>query len=441
MMQCSRCHGEKGDGKGSIADLLEPRPRDFTSSMFKFRTAKSGELPTDEDLFRTFSRGVPGTAMPSWERSLPEAARRGLVMFIKTFAEEFSDSEFDPNQSVVKLHPKFPSSKQSIQRGGEVFLKNQCWECHGKELRGDGKTGMKDGWNYPIRVPNLNWKKNLRGGSNPEDFVYRFTTGMNRTPTPSFAKSINGNDRWHLANYIVALAQPDPVYDKILRAKRIQSPIPKKVDSKLWLSSDVTTISLRGQTLTVPGWINNSVKRLDVRVIYNNKEIEFLLKWDDPIKDEKHRLNKEVKNFTQQYVKAVGEIPREPKVFRDSIAIQFPVKPNLEHRISHLYGNPENPVNLWVWKSDQNRSIKQAVEDSNAQGIGQSIINPQSRKKQQVLGKGNWKNGRWPVIVTRPLETKDSDDIQFLVDNLIPVSFNIWDGSNGEHGLIMTLST
>ncbi|MBI3108144.1 MAG: c-type cytochrome [Candidatus Rokubacteria bacterium] len=64
--RCLACHGEKGDGKGPVAPYLEPRPRDFVAASFKLRTTESGEPPTDEDLFRVVTRGVPGTAMAGW---------------------------------------------------------------------------------------------------------------------------------------------------------------------------------------------------------------------------------------------------------------------------------------------------------------------------------------------------------------------------------------
>ncbi len=40
-----------------------------------------------------------------------------------------------------------------------------------------------------------------------------------------------------------------------------------------------------------------------------------------------------------------------------------------------------------------------------------------------------------------PLLTDDRNDIQFVKGRFIPLALNAWDGSNGEHGLIMSLST
>src|SRR5262249_57497199 len=61
---CVQCHGASGKGDGYGAPFLVPPPRDFTAGQFKFRTTASGQLPTDDDLFRTISRGASGTGMP-----------------------------------------------------------------------------------------------------------------------------------------------------------------------------------------------------------------------------------------------------------------------------------------------------------------------------------------------------------------------------------------
>ncbi len=59
---------EKLEGFGPAAVWAQAKPgeRDFTLGAYKFRTTGSGEPPTDEDLFRIVTRGVPGTAMSGW---------------------------------------------------------------------------------------------------------------------------------------------------------------------------------------------------------------------------------------------------------------------------------------------------------------------------------------------------------------------------------------
>ena len=60
---------------------------------------------------------------------------------------------------------------------------------------------------------------------------------------------------------------------------------------------------------------------------------------------------------------------------------------------------------------------------------------------QQISGSAIWDQGRWTVVMKRPRNTGDKNDVQFEQGQFIPLSVNAWDGSNGEHDLIMSLST
>jgi cytochrome c553 len=61
---CAVCHGPDGRGNGPAAPSLFPRPRDFSSGTFKYKSTAAGEAPTDEDLLRTVRDGLPASAMP-----------------------------------------------------------------------------------------------------------------------------------------------------------------------------------------------------------------------------------------------------------------------------------------------------------------------------------------------------------------------------------------
>ena len=64
---CARCHGDIGKGDGVDGKRFYPRPRDLTMGVYKFRSTASGNPPSDDDLFRTITRGLPGTNMPDWQ--------------------------------------------------------------------------------------------------------------------------------------------------------------------------------------------------------------------------------------------------------------------------------------------------------------------------------------------------------------------------------------
>lgn len=63
-VKCAGCHGMDGRGKGPESALLHPKPRDFTSGVFKFRTTESGSIPTDEDLATTVKNGLRAARCP-----------------------------------------------------------------------------------------------------------------------------------------------------------------------------------------------------------------------------------------------------------------------------------------------------------------------------------------------------------------------------------------
>ncbi|MAE06143.1 MAG: hypothetical protein CMH76_07395, partial [Nitrospinae bacterium] len=178
--RCGFCHGEKGDGNGPVADYLHPRPRDFTKGLYKFRTTKTGESPTDEDIFRTVSLGAPGTGMPAWGEGtfrLPEDELWQVVFYIKSFFEDFADPEFNPYEELIKQGPPPAESSELIQLGRKIYIdeaRGACVKCHGPEGRGDGEEAgtQKDDWDAPIMPANLaaGWRYKNWGPSLEEVF-------------------------------------------------------------------------------------------------------------------------------------------------------------------------------------------------------------------------------------------------------------------------------
>lgn len=75
--KCFFCHGEKGDGKGPVADILKPKPRDFTREEFKYGSS-------DEAIFTTIAKGVAATPMAPFEGQLTEEEIWQLVHFVKS---------------------------------------------------------------------------------------------------------------------------------------------------------------------------------------------------------------------------------------------------------------------------------------------------------------------------------------------------------------------
>jgi len=182
---CATCHGISGDGNGPSARYLDPRPRDFTSGIYKFRSTPTGQMPTTEDLNDTVTSGIPRTFMPAWKDLLTEQERRDVVAYMKTFSARFERGA----ASVPIVIPAEPNvTPATIAEGKSMYILMQCWACHGVRGRGDGPSAdtLTDDWSYTIKAFDFT-VGNFKGGNDNASVYKTFNTGLNGTPMPSFA--------------------------------------------------------------------------------------------------------------------------------------------------------------------------------------------------------------------------------------------------------------
>ncbi|MEE8303986.1 MAG: c-type cytochrome [Candidatus Tectomicrobia bacterium] len=210
-MACAWCHGIKGKGDGSVAYSMSPtrapRPRDFTQGQFKFRSTPTGQLPTDEDLFRTITRGIPGY-MPSF-RGIQWIERWMVTYYLKQFIPPEMQAQAPQPITIVGELP--PASPESLTRGGLLYRQAECWTCHGREGRGDGPTAntLENAQHLPITAADLARPSTFKNGSAAEDIYRTIMTGLTGTPMPSYGDAFEGQeeDVWHLVNFIRSLSR------------------------------------------------------------------------------------------------------------------------------------------------------------------------------------------------------------------------------------------
>jgi cbb3-type cytochrome c oxidase subunit III len=202
---CVECHGASGKGDGPSASYLVPRPRDFTTGKYKIRTTESGSIPSDDDLMASVRRGLYGTAMPAWDRILPDADIADVVQYIKSLSPQFGAQAPKP----IAIGDGLPTSPASIARGQQAYDKLQCGKCHGSDGRGTGAVTQtfEDDWRMPLRAADLTEPWTFHGGATSRDIYLRFRTGMTGTPMPSFADAASDAEMWDLANYVVSLGR------------------------------------------------------------------------------------------------------------------------------------------------------------------------------------------------------------------------------------------
>jgi len=397
--KCLLCHGEKGDGKGPAAELLEPKPRDFTSGIYKIRTTAS-KAPTDQDLFRVISDGMPGTSMPAWA-VLPEKDRWNVVAYVKAFAAD----KFKEAPKKQELPKEVASSADSIKRGKEMFEAIECNKCHGTEGRADGpsRAELKDEWGHPIKPANLTKRWTFRGGAGRTDLATRLAAGVLGTPMPAFIDSVEKpEDIWHLTNYILSLGPESPSYATLITVTAVSDAIPDDPNADFWKKMVPQNVGLMGQVIQDPRNFNPSVDMVSVRAAWNDQEIAFHLTWDDPTESK-----------------------------GDAVQLQFPPKVEAGgERPYFLMGNDSDGVYLLRW--EQGKGALEAVAN------GPTKIAPIAGG--EASGKAVYQNGQYRVVIKRARAGKD-DRTAFQPGVFTPVAFQAWDSGAGETGTRMSLTS
>ena len=205
---CVICHGVRGDGQGELSENLLPKPRSFREGMFKFRTTPWGMLPTDEDLRRTITQGLTGTAMGMFS-GLEATDLRAVIEYVKFFSRRWRHPE---NRAEAIVFPEPPRWLESAsERGphiamGKMLFSTLCVSCHGPNAEGNGPAAgmLKDVWGQPSAPANLR-QAHLRCGDSMADIYRVLSTGLNGTPMVSFEGTLTEPQRWQVSAYILSI--------------------------------------------------------------------------------------------------------------------------------------------------------------------------------------------------------------------------------------------
>lgn len=257
-----------------------------------------------------------------------------------------------------------------------------------------------------------------------------------------------------------ALGQEKEV--KILAEKIVskfqRGPLPlTNPTSGLWLNLPASTVKLIPQDVQEPKLAQPAITSLKVRSVNNGTWIAFHIEWDDPSEDFNLRVDR----------------------YSDGVSVEFPLNP--KDPPDHRMGSEKEPIHLLLWKAYQQKAMEgtsfldlnypnrwsdynpyelpgnpvspahaveiknllpavaadnpivpgtlPGVEELYAETWNKVIIH----KDQDAVGKGEWKNGRWHVVIARHLITPDPQDAP-LDGGSSYVAFACWDGSKENQG-------
>ena len=464
--ECLACHGRDGNGEGEAAYLLYPRPRDFTSGEFRL-VSTWDYVPTDEDLFRTISRGMPGSAMPSWSH-LPEPTRWGLVHYVKSFSKQPltipASREPDANGNgaagVVSVPKEPPYTKEAEARAYATFA-TSCAPCHGPTGRGDGQQKQTDSKGFATRPRDLTLGV-YKGSPDPASVYYRIVAGLPGSPMPQNAY-LHGEQAWELVHLVRSLSSDEQRAKVEMKKFRIVAArvneLPGHPDSGLWQTAPPIDLHL------MPLWWRaDRPEELTVRALHDGKELAILLSWAD----------------TSHDATAI-----RPQDFRDAAAVAFSLTPDPPF---FAMGQPGGAVNIWMWKAERQADLepafqdiekvypnigidsypnllrspleqptrhaltlqsdptfvtawgagnivadptrKSAAEDLRAEGFGTLRARP--RRDQGVDALGVYETGAYHVQLRRTLRDGRADAVSLAPGSRTAVSFAVWNGAAGD---------
>ncbi len=455
---CAACHGLTGDGTGPAAVWLYPKPRHFNSGLFKIKSTPAGFLPTDEDLLKSVTRGMPGSSMPSFTY-LTETERRDVVQYVKYLTAYVDTSGkrvnfFEEEKATgkvgqpIQVPPEPPVTVQALAHGQELYSKLNCFTCHGLTGEGTGPSApsLKDFWGFSLPPRDFNTGA-FRGGHTGRDLYLRIATGLPGTPMPTFdEKMVSPEDRWAVVHYVQSLRRKEIEINDILQpaddtihVTRVNK-LPTEPSDPLWDRFDPARIPLN------PLWPEpDAIPAVAVSAVHDGKRVAILCQWQDPI---------------------ANGAPVRVQDFQDAVALQFPLTGGTPFL---GMGDAKNPVNIWQWKAGWQQEVaetrpdvntvyasmhvdrypetkplfrtaeaagndlaqpthKSPVEDANARGFGSFTAQPPAG--QNVQGKGIWRDNHWNVLLVRDLKSRDADDVKLSVGKPVPVAFGVWDGQN-----------
>ena len=464
--QCAPCHGLEGRGDGEAAYLLYPRPRNFRAGKFRLVSTWDG-VPTDDDLFQTISRGMPGSAMPSWGY-LPEDTRWGLVAYVKSLVE--TPLVVKPStppataggvgSGVIAVPPEPAYDAKAQARALELFA-DGCASCHGKTGQGDGGAEQKDEAGFPIRPRDLTAGV-FKGSPQGESLYRRIIAGAPGTPMPQ-SEWAYGDDAWHLVHFVRSLSSDDQRGRAEMRRFTIPvtrvDTLPDHPDAGVWARSPAVNLHL------MPLWWRyDRPEELTVRALHDGKEIALLLVWTDTTHD---------------------ATAMRPQDFRDAAAVELSATPDPPF---FAMGQRDQFVNIWMWKSERQADLEPAFQDlekvypnlgidsypnmlkspleqphrhaltleSNpmyvtAWGAGNIVADPTRGSAaeelkaqgfgtlrarppvdQSVSAKGVYGTDSYRVVFRRALAGKGEGAVTLQAGSTVPAAFAIWNGAAGD---------
>ena len=364
------------------------------------------------------------------------------------YVEKLSGIDSTVSRESIPTGPPLDDSPALRNTGKEVYGALGCVSCHGNLGRGDGTSALNltDVWGYPTTPQDFTSGQYI-GGNRPEDLYFRFVSGMDGTPMPSYHGMIEemgetpeerSEKLWGLIHYVKSL---ETFVEKAGRAAEdgiITATQGRQAVNSLAFNDGgwdgATAYSIPLSRLWQKG--HQNVLDLTVRIRSGGDKLMIRLDWED-LSADKHSYRSED--------------------FRDAAAVQFSTDGTASF---HGMGSNDHPALIWFWRPAIG-AANQFVDDMDAAPasriervqneaqffpallVGNKMIEPRTEEELEVLmasgpetaatqiraekvtAEGWWHDGRWTAIFAGKIPAESCAD-----DGLLPIAFAVWDGAS-----------
>jgi mono/diheme cytochrome c family protein len=474
---CAACHGDNGDGNGPAARFLFPKPRNFGQAKFRI-VSTTNRLPTDDDLMQVLNRGMPGSAMFPFAH-LAGAERRELVTHVRTLmrtamderlrreaakrGDEVNSAELADDIKrlldtglAIDVPVDFASlGQESIARGRDLYLRT-CAPCHGQNGKGDGVQDQHNDDGTPTRPRDFT-RGIFKGGRDPRQLYARIMLGMPGSPMPASLSVLPPAEIGDIVQFILSLAKPDAQKRvehtrQHLVVHRIATALSGDIPEQIWKSASASPV-----VVSPLWWRDYAEPDLQVQALHDGHVLALRLIWADAtLNDQAVRPQ----DFEDMAAVQLYKGPREPflgmGLADHAVDIwlwraSWQSRPEAYADVDQTY--PHMSVDLYPYESHGKGARPHATENQprefltaqavgnlrsdptqaftgnsiTARGVGSITMRP--RLSQQVGATGSWREGRWTVILRRPLEVAPDAGIAMAPGERISIAFALWDGA------------
>jgi len=220
----------------------------------------------------------------------------------------------------------------------------------------------------------------------------------------------------------------------VIHAPLVSRSLPRSPDDSAWQTVDAYWFPLVGQVIHKSRWFSPAVSGVWVNAVHTADSIALRVVWDDRSQSPDTAWRGHVGRVLAALDPDEGA-QEPPALWPDQLAVQFPVSiPTGMERPYFLMGSTGAPVYQWRWTS--------VARTAAVAGLARSIDRFDSLPASGVGAQSIYDHGQWRVVFSRALASPDTaSQLPFRTGRAIPVAFFAWDGSNGEHGTRMAIST